>query len=222
MRNLESLRAVGPMKSARLGRASQELRPVARPLARPCRIGSTRRTARAWLLAALAGASCSRSPAPPAPDPASLRRPPAGDVVGFVSPYGSHAWRGIPYAEAPVSERRWRAPQPAAVWSGTREALVPGAICSQLASRMGGDTSAPAGTAVGGEDCLTLDVWAPRAAPEAVASAGTRLPVMVWIHGGGNVVGSARFYDGGNLAAREQLIVVGVNYRLGPLGWFSH
>src|SRR5262245_26041466 len=188
-------------------------------------LGTTHRleSARRWLfLAALAAAACSRAPGPPAADPASLRHPPAGDVVGFVSPYGSHAWRGIPYAEAPVGELRWRAPRPAARWDGTREALAPGAICPQLASLMGGDTSAPAGTPVGKEECLTLDVWAPRAAPEEVASAGARLPVMVWIHGGGNVVGSARFYDGGHLAAREQVVVVGVNYRLGPLGWFSH
>jgi para-nitrobenzyl esterase len=176
----------------------------------------------ALLLAALAGPACSGAPAPPAPDPASLRHPPAGDVVGFVSPYGSHAWRGIPYAEPPVGALRWRAPRPAAAWSGTREALAPGALCPQLASLMGGDTEVEAGTPVGAEDCLTLDVWAPRAGPEAVPAAGARLPVMVWIHGGGNVVGSARFYDGGSLAERERVVVVGVNYRLGPLGWLSH
>jgi para-nitrobenzyl esterase len=181
---------------------------------------------RRWLLSVLAvplaAAACAGEPPAAVPDPTSLRRPPAGDVVGFASDYGSHAWRGIPYAEPPVGALRWRAPRPASRWSGTREALDPGALCPQLATLMGGDTSVRAGTPVGSEDCLTLDVWAPRIAPDAVPADGARLPVMVWIHGGGNVVGSARFYDGGNLAAREQLVVVGVNYRLGPLGWFSH
>jgi para-nitrobenzyl esterase len=176
----------------------------------------------ALLVVALIGVGCSRAPEPPVADPASLRHPSAGDLVGFVSPYGSHAWRGIPYAEPPLGELRWRAPRPARPWSGTREALAPGPICPQLATQLGGETAAPAGTPVGQEDCLTLDVWAPRLAPDAVPAAGARLPVMVWIHGGGNVVGSARFYDGGNLAAREQVLVVAVNYRLGPLGWFSH
>jgi len=176
----------------------------------------------ALLAGSLAAAACAGEAGPPAADPASLRRPPAGDVVGFVSDYGSHAWRGIPYAEPPAGALRWRAPRPASRWSGTREALVPGAICPQLATLMGGDTTVRAGTPVGSEDCLTLDVWAPRTTPDALPAQGARLPVMVWIHGGGNVVGSPRFYDGGNLAAREQVVVVGVNYRLGPLGWFSH
>src|SRR5262245_22390563 len=186
------------------------------------RAALARTAARSLLLVALAGAGCSRAPELPAPDPASLRHPPAGDVVGFVSPYGSHAWRGIPYAEPPVGDLRWRAPLPAAPWGDTREALAPASVCPQLASRFGGDTSAPAGSPVGAEDCLALDVWAPRSTPEAVPSGDARLPVMVWIHGGGNVVGGARFYDGGNLAAREQVVVVALNYRLGPLGWLSH
>jgi para-nitrobenzyl esterase len=193
--------------------------PDARFVRPRCDAGARRRALLALLAAALAPAACSRAPEPPVADPASLRRPPAGDVVGFVSAYGSHAWRGIPYAEAPVGELRWRAPRRAAPWSGTREALAPGPVCPQLASLMGGDTSAPAGTPVGSEDCLALDVWAPRAPAGAPPA---RLPVMLWIHGGGNVVGGARFYDGGNLAASEQVVVVAVNYRLGPLGWFSH
>jgi para-nitrobenzyl esterase len=182
-----------------------------------------RRTHLALSLAgALAAAACAREAPLPVADPASLRHPPAGDVVGVVSDYGSHMWRGISYAEAPVGALRWRAPRPAPRWSGTREALVPGAICPQLASPMAGDTTQAAGTPVGSEDCLVLDVWAPRTTPDAVPAQGARLPVMVWIHGGGNVVGASRFYDGGRLAESEQVVVVGVNYRLGPLGWFSH
>ncbi len=181
-----------------------------------------RRSSLALLAGTLAAAACAGEAPAPVADPESLRHPPAGDVVGSLSDYGSHAWRAIPYAEPPVGELRWRAPRPAPRWSGTREAIVPGAICPQLASRMAGDTTVKAGTPVGSEDCLVLDIWAPRMAPDAVPAEAARLPVMVWIHGGGNVVGASRFYDGGNLAAREQVVVVGVNYRLGPLGWFSH
>jgi para-nitrobenzyl esterase len=75
---------------------------------------------------------------------------------------------------------------------------------------------------VGSEDCLYLNVFAPRFAGDAVPQAGSRLPVMVWIHGGGNVVGHAGRYDGGALATREHVIVVTINYRLGPFGWFRH
>jgi para-nitrobenzyl esterase len=182
-----------------------------------------RRTFLALSLAGTLGAvACTGETPSPVADPASLRHPPAGDVVGVVSDYGSHMWRGIPYAEVPVGALRWRAPRPAAPWSGIREALAPGVICPQLASPMAGDTTVAAGTPVGSEDCLVLDVWAPRTTPDAIPAQGARLPVMVWIHGGGNVVGASRFYDGGNLAASEQVVVVGVNYRLGPLGWFSH
>jgi para-nitrobenzyl esterase len=68
----------------------------------------------------------------------------------------------------------------------------------------------------GSEDCLTLNVWAPPHAP------ADRLPVMFWIHGGGNVQGGSDFYDGAALAVRQHVIVVSVNYRLGPLGWLRH
>src|SRR5262249_22798225 len=74
-----------------------------------------------------------------------------------------------------------------------------------------------ANTPVGSEDCLYLNVYAPRdAAP------GAALPVMVWIHGGGNTIGAGELYDGGNLATTEHVVVVTVNYRLGPFGWFRH
>src|SRR5262249_60463608 len=72
------------------------------------------------------------------------------------------------------------------------------------------------------EDGLYLNVCAPRFAPAQVPTGKARLPVMVWIHGGGNVVGLADFYDGGNLAASQNVVIVTLNYRLGPLGWFRH
>jgi len=165
------------------------------------------------------------SPAPPEAaalaDPATRRALPAGEVIGTLGRYGGHVWRGIPYAAPPVGTRRWRAPEPPARWEGTREALAFSGHCPQLASRFAGVDAEP-GSLSGTEDCLYLNVYAPRFEPGAVPSAATRLPVMVWIHGGGNVIGLADFYDGGNLAVREGVVVVTLNYRLGPLGWFRH
>jgi para-nitrobenzyl esterase len=171
------------------------------------------------VLVALAGGCTSEPPAPVPGDPATLRRLPAGDVVGAAGTHGGHAWLGLPFAEPPVGELRWRAPQPLLPSTGTREALAFGDSCAQFASAVGGDASAEPGTLVGNEDCLTLNVYAPALpgpAPEA------RLPVMVWIHGGGNTIGTSRFYDGSRLASLHQVIVVTLNYRLGALGWFRH
>jgi para-nitrobenzyl esterase len=153
-----------------------------------------------------------------AADPATARTTPSGVVVGGEGRYGSHAWLGIPYAAPPVGALRWRAPRPAAPWSGTRESLAFGPPCPQYASPLGG-VPGDAGEIVGEEDCLTLNVWSPRFAPGAVPGEGKRLPVMLWIHGGGNTIGATPFYDGGNLAASHGLVVVSVQYRLGPLGW---
>jgi para-nitrobenzyl esterase len=162
---------------------------------------------------------------PPEPprsvDPASRRTPPAGDVVGFVGRYGGHVWLGLPYAQPPAGERRWRPPEPAPRWEGTREALAFGPHCPQLPSAFAG-VDGREGVLSGDEDCLVLNVYAPRFEPGALPSGERLLPVMVWIHGGGNTVGLSDFYDGGNLAVRENVIVVTVNYRLGPFGWFRH
>ncbi|MGH7859373.1 MAG: carboxylesterase family protein, partial [Candidatus Binatia bacterium] len=171
----------------------------------------------------LAGAAC--RPEPPAPakaDPESRRSLPAGEVVGSTGRYGAHVWLGIPYAKPPVGALRWRAPEPREAWNGVREALAPPAVCAQLPSRFGGVESDDPEKPVGGEDCLYLNVYAPRFSPGEVPKAGSRLPVLFWIHGGGNVIGHASFYDGGNLAATHRVVVVALNYRLGPLGWFRH
>ena len=157
-----------------------------------------------------------------AADPVTRRTLAGGTVVGGAGRYGSHAWLGIPYAAPPTGDRRWRAPAPAAPWSGDHEALAFGRACPQLASPMGGVSDARPGTPVGDEDCLTLNLWAPPFAPAAVPTGTGRLPVMVWIHGGGNTIGYAARYDGGNLAASQRMVVVSVQYRLGPLGWLRH
>jgi para-nitrobenzyl esterase len=126
-------------------------------------------------------------------------------------------YRGIPYAAPPVGELRWRPPQPAQQWQGVRECFAFGAAAPQHPVALG--TMFPGMTlqAKTNEDCLYLNVWAP-------ARRGSEpLPVMVWIHGGGYVFGadSQGLYDGANLA-RRGVIVVGMNYRLGPLGFLAH
>jgi para-nitrobenzyl esterase len=121
----------------------------------------------------------------------------------------------------PVGDRRWRAPERPAAWSQTREALDQGAFCTQFASRFGG-VPGEDGEILGSEDCLFLDVYAKRREASAVPGGEHRVPVLVWIHGGGNVIGHAGFYDGGNMAQTHDVVVVAINYRLGPLGWFRH
>jgi para-nitrobenzyl esterase len=168
-------------------------------------------------------AACGRqAPEPPVVDPASRRHPPAGELVGFVGAYGSHVWLGLPFAEPPVGELRWRAPRPAPRWEGVREALAFGPGCSQYGSRFAGIGSLPEGALGGQEDCLYLNVYAPRTDAAGASAQDSLLPVMVWIHGGGNVIGLASVYDGGHLAAAHDVVVVTIHYRLGPLGWFRH
>lgn len=124
---------------------------------------------------------------------------------------GIASFANIPFAAAPIGPLRWQPPQPASGWTGTRDATVPGAICIQPPAN--GDPGV--GPSPMSEDCLTLNVWAPQGAE--------RLPVMVWIHGGGynNGSGTAALYDGTNLA-RRGVVVVTINYRLGRLGFFDH
>ncbi|MFI5366418.1 MAG: carboxylesterase/lipase family protein [Candidatus Binatia bacterium] len=158
----------------------------------------------------------------PVPDPAARRVTASGTVVGFAGAYGSHAWLGIPFAKPPRGALRWRAPQPAEPWTGTREALDFGAPCTQLPSPIGGLDTARAGQPFGSEDCLYLNVYAPRVGESDVPTGHARWPVMVWIHGGGNTVGTGALYNGANLAATHQVVVVTINYRVGPFGWFRH
>ncbi len=140
--------------------------------------------------------------------------------MGFVSGDGAHVWRGIPYASPPVAERRWRAPQEPQPWREARASGAFGPECIQLAGPLG--SRAPEGEPVGDEDCLYLNVFAPRLEADALGREGTRLPVMFWIHGGGNTIGSANVYDGSRLAVGQNVVVVTMNYRLGVFGWFAH
>jgi len=150
----------------------------------------------------------------PQPQPITIRQTTSGEVVGFIGLHGARTWMGIPFARPPVGELRWRAPLPPEPWEGLREAVVAGPMCPQKPSLLAGSTGPEAPAYVGDEDCLYLNVWAPANA--------ANLPVMVWIHGGGNTIGSGDGYVGARLATRHDVIVVTINYRLGPLGWFAH
>ncbi|HJO25064.1 MAG: carboxylesterase family protein [Myxococcota bacterium] len=143
-------------------------------------------------------------------------------MIGAPGRHGGYAWLGIPYADPPEGALRWRAPRALAPRSGTHKALSFGSPCPQFANFLGGDESVPPGTLVGDENCLFLNVYSPALAPDQLPSRQRRLPVMLWIYGGGNTIGTSSFYDGSALATRENVIVATVNYRLGPLGWLRH
>jgi para-nitrobenzyl esterase len=121
------------------------------------------------------------------------------------------AFKGIPYAAAPVGRLRWRPPEPPARWTETRSATAFGPRCPQPPPRAS-DSAAPTS-----EDCLSLNIWTP------TKSGSDRLPVMVWIHGGGFFGGTASVptYDGEALA-RRGVVLVTLNYRLGALGFLAH
>jgi para-nitrobenzyl esterase len=120
-----------------------------------------------------------------------------GMVQGAIAD-GVAVFKGVPFAEPPTGDLRWRPPQPPAKWTDTRKTSAFSPTCAQA------------------EDCLYLNVYEP-----ADAKQGDRLPVMVWIHGGAFLFGAGSLYDGSQFA-RRGVIVVTVNYRLGRAGWFAH
>ncbi len=116
-------------------------------------------------------------------------------------------WRGVRYAKAPVNELRYKLPQPPNNWEGITNATEFGNISPQPKNDMGGD-------GVQNEDCLFLNIWSPKVSE-------TKKPVMFWIHGGGFVMGSGSsdMYNGTKLSKNGDVVVVTINYRLGPLGF---
>ncbi|KUR79407.1 carboxylesterase/lipase family protein [Novosphingobium sp. FSW06-99] len=137
---------------------------------------------------------------------------PAGALRGFAQG-NLRVFRGVPYAQPPVGALRWQAPVALPRWAGLRDATQFGPAAFQPGATLSSVYATPPMPM--SEDCLSLNIWAPRDAVDA--------PVFVWIHGGALWNGSSReaMYDGSHLA-EQGLVVVSINYRLGVLGWLAH
>jgi para-nitrobenzyl esterase len=138
-----------------------------------------------------------------------------GQLQGVIDD-GVVTYKGIPFAAPPVGDLRWRPPQPAALWSGVRQAAEFGADCMQARF---GPPPAPGAPPVPApsEDCLFVNVWRP-----ASAAPGAKLPVMVWIYGGGFVFGSSAMPSTSGIQfAKQGVILVAANYRVGRFGFFA-
>ena len=153
---------------------------------------------------------------------ASHSKPPLLPLVvrthnGLVKGFRTAAAReflGIPYAAPPVGALRWRPPRAAANWRGVRLARKVGANCAQTGNI---GTGVPSTSTA--ENCLFLNVYTPRSVPSG--SARPRLPVMVWIHGGGFTGGAGSIYDGSVIASKAHVIVITINYRLNAFGFLA-
>lgn len=134
----------------------------------------------------------------------------AGDLIGERRADGSEAFLGVPFARPPIGDLRWKPPQPPLAWTGEQSALKSGPACLQTSR---GWNAADA--ARSSEDCLYLDIRAPRRAE------GSRLPVMVWVHGGANHAGAGAGTVESALVD-QGVVLVSVQYRLGVFGFLSH
>ncbi len=178
------------------------------------RSGSVMSRAAMYPLAALAAlALLATSAGAAAPGAAAATNPVALTSSGPVR--GVHldtvdSYQGIPYAQPPTGTLRWTAPRRVRPWQAPRDASRPGPACAQA-----DPGKLPPGTPLAGssEDCLYLNVTTPR---------GTKHPVMVWIHGGGNTLGAGDEYDPARMATRGNVVVVTLNYRLGVFGFFGY
>lgn len=150
------------------------------------------------------------SPSPQHGAPGPIAQTEAGPVQGFQTK-GIAEFLGIPYATPPVGNLRWRPPVPHSSWSNVLKATAYGPTCAQI-----NELGVFAGPANNNEDCLYLNVFTPNLDPSA------RLPVIFWIHGGGNVDGESNDYDGSKMATDGKTVVVTINYRLNLMGYLAN
>ncbi|HWA30995.1 MAG TPA: carboxylesterase family protein, partial [Rhizomicrobium sp.] len=168
---------------------------------------------RLWIAAVAALSFALASPAlATATAKAPVVKAPAGALKGTAE-NGVDVFKGVPFAQPPVGNLRWKPPMPLPRWTGTKDATQFGPACVQPVAKLANVYSGPALPM--SEDCLTLNIWVPAQAHNA--------PVFFWIYGGALWGGANReaMYDGTRMAERG-VIVVAVNYRLGVLGWLAH
>ena len=144
----------------------------------------------------------------------SLREIEEGSLIGMEGENNTFVWKGIPFAQPPVGDLRWKAPLDASAWEGTYEAIDFKSACFQGSNRIQGDNEDKWS---GSEDCLYLNIWTPMLTQDQVKGSQDKLPVMMWIHGGGNTTGSAHIYDPSLLVSKHKVVVVTIQYRMGPL-----
>jgi para-nitrobenzyl esterase len=160
--------------------------------------------------AALFAGTGARASGTPAAWPAPLVVHTDKGFVRGIEAGGARKFLGIPYAAPPTGPLRWRPPQPALRWRGIMDAAKPGPVCAQTGSVVTGEPVTSTA-----EDCLYLNVYTPPALTHRA------VPVMVWIHGGGFTGGAGSIYDGAPLTTGHNVIVVTINYRLGPFGFLA-
>ena len=124
-------------------------------------------------------------------------------------------WLGVPFAEPPLDSLRWKAPRQKALWEDVRKVIDFSQPCVQFQSSITGDGLAKPGEITGSEDCLYLNIYAPPFKINSIPQDEKRLPVMVWIHGGGNTSGMTSEYSPEVLVKSQNVIVVSIAYRLG-------
>lgn len=179
--------------------------------------GWLRASAKAFVVGAMAGITACKGPAVVELEQGSIR----GNVNLLDKVV---VWKGVPYAEPPVGDMRWRAPQPVESWDGALDTRQYSKACMQLGSMYGPEPDGYSQTEslnetfdlpVGSEDCLYLNVWRP------LKKHREPLPVIVFIHGGSHVYGAGSLYNGKEVA-KKGAVYVSINYRLGLMGWLQH
>ncbi|WP_417450165.1 carboxylesterase/lipase family protein [Kordiimonas sp.] len=170
----------------------------------------------AWFGVVMYGLDTPSDAGPRVADPETARTISSGLVVGYSPTPDMHVWTGIPYAGPVGGVHRWTMPQAPEPWTGQREFTEQPPYCPQFSFDAG---AIPEKGYIGEENCLTLDVYAPAAAS---ADGTEKRPVMVWLHGGGNTLGAAGDLTRNKLVTDGDIVLVAIQYRLGPLGFFSH